>query len=220
MKRRAAARGTITQLAGVGLRIGDEFAHRPHRQRRAHHQHVRNFRHQRNRREIPDRIIGQLLIKRREYRGVGDRPEQECVAVRRRLGGGVRRDEAARAGSIVDDDVLAKCVAQRRRHDTRHEICRSTRREADQQTDGAMRISGASRAIRIKLGSRGGQRLRQRERNYELEICSRVMLFHRLASRYGRRPYPERMQVRAANKRDTRTGQRWRLNQSPPKVWP
>ena len=78
----AVARRRVVDLAGPLLHVGDEFLERLHRQRRIDDQHAGLAADERDRREVLDRIVGELRVERRADR-VGLRREQQRVAVRR-----------------------------------------------------------------------------------------------------------------------------------------
>jgi hypothetical protein len=79
-----------------------------------HHQHEGQRGELRDRREVVDRIIGQLLQGRRDRKA--DRVDEEGVAVRRRLRDDLGADRAAPARAIVDNHGLAPTLAETLRH--------------------------------------------------------------------------------------------------------
>ena len=108
--RRDAAR-CVVELAGLRFRERDQLLHRFHRQRRMHDEDVRQRREARDRREVAHRVERQLLVQARidrERRG----DHEQRVAVGRRFRDDLGAVEAARAGTVVDDDRLAERVAQ------------------------------------------------------------------------------------------------------------
>ncbi|MNN31100.1 hypothetical protein D3C81_1447730 [compost metagenome] len=94
------------------LGIGNQLGHRLDRQLGIDHQHEWQVAHAADRREVLDRVIGQLLHQRRvgRMRGVGG--HEQRIAVRGRLRNQLRRDGAVGAGAIVDHHVLAERIAQ------------------------------------------------------------------------------------------------------------
>ncbi len=93
------------------------------------HQHRRHLRDERQRQEILDRIVRQLRDQRRIGRVGAHRGNAEGVTVGRRMRQRVHRNHAAGAPAIIDDDLLAKCVAHRRREQAREEISGAARRK-------------------------------------------------------------------------------------------
>jgi hypothetical protein len=69
----------------------------------AHQEHVGRIADERDRREIVERIIGQLVIEV-WIDSVPGRHNDESVAVRRRAGRGLGGDRAAGTGPVLDDD--------------------------------------------------------------------------------------------------------------------
>ncbi len=66
MRQAADAARTVVELAGIGLGIGDEFGQRLHRQLLAGEEDVRRAIDQRDRREIAHRVVGHVLVGRRD----------------------------------------------------------------------------------------------------------------------------------------------------------
>src|SRR5262245_23757306 len=105
--------------------------------------------------ETGDRIVSELLVKRRADRQGCDVAGEQRVSVRRRVRGYLGSERSGRAAPIVYDDLLAKTVAQRGGHDARDDVRRAARRE---------RHDVAQRSIRKLPGGlrhRAGRRERQ-----------------------------------------------------------
>ena len=101
----------VVDLAGLRLGRGDVVRQRLHRLRRMHHQHVRHRDHLRDRREIAQHVIGQLLVDQmidRDRAGA----EQQRVAVGRRAHHGVDAERVAGAAAVLDIELLAQHLAQ------------------------------------------------------------------------------------------------------------
>ena len=98
-------------LAGIGLRIGDQLGNGFGGKRRMHHQRIRRVADQADRRKILARIVAGILVERRSDRERAGVAKQQRVAVgiafRDRLGA----DGAAGAGPVVDHDLLAEQFA-------------------------------------------------------------------------------------------------------------
>ena len=124
--RGAVAAGRHVQLARVGLGITDQVGHGIDLQRfglgRVHHQHVGHTGHQRDRREVLDRVIGQLGIERGIDAMRAHGAHQQGVAVGCRLGHLGRADVAASAGLVVDQEGLAKGLAEFGRQRARQDV--------------------------------------------------------------------------------------------------
>jgi hypothetical protein len=78
------------------------------------------------------RFERQVLVKRGGDRVVGS-DEQQRVAVRRGGDRGRNRNIAARAGAVLDDELLAQAIGQPLAHDARGGIDRAARGEAVQE---------------------------------------------------------------------------------------
>ena len=100
----------VIRLAGIGASVLDQLANGLHRLLGADHHHHRERGEQRDRREILLGRVGQPG----EHRGIDrERParrHQQRVAVGRRLGDELGRDDRLRARLVLDDDRLAEQV--------------------------------------------------------------------------------------------------------------
>ena len=131
----AVAGRTVGDLAGPRAGIFDQVLHRPDRQRRIDDQHLRNCAEFNDRREVLDRIVGQLRIDAR-IDGMGRHgSEHDGVAI----GCGARHifgaDAAAGAGSVVDDHPLADAFRELAGEDSTENIGRASGLERDHQHD-------------------------------------------------------------------------------------
>ena len=124
----AVARRRVIDLAGPLLHIGHEFLERLHRQRRIDDQHAGLASDERNRREVVDRIVGELRVERGAD-GVGLRREQQRVAVRRGAGDDLGADRGAGAGLVLDDELLPEAFAELLRDHAHRPVDRATRRK-------------------------------------------------------------------------------------------
>src|SRR6266852_2474951 len=75
------------------------------RQRRIDDQHVRRGGGERDRREVPDRVVRNFLVKHGIERE-GARHHEQRVAVRRRAGDGFDADHVACPGLVLDEERL------------------------------------------------------------------------------------------------------------------
>ena len=102
----------VIELALVGMRVSDELGRRAHRQGCVHREDERKVGEAANRREISNRVVGQLLENMRvdRVRGVGR--EEQGVAVGRCLGDKARRNLRGGTGPVVNHKGLAERHAQ------------------------------------------------------------------------------------------------------------
>ena len=77
--------------------------------------------------------------------GVAAGDQHERIAVGRRLGGGRRRNRAAGAGAVLDDDGLAPAPGELVAERAGHDVDRPARRERHQQVH-RLRREGVLRA--------------------------------------------------------------------------
>lgn len=108
MLRGADADRAVVQLARMTLGIIDQLGQGFWRQLRIDHDHIGHGREQPDRREILQRIVGQLLVERlvRGQRAGG--AHQQGVAVRGGVRGRRGADIAAGAGAVVDHEGLSE----------------------------------------------------------------------------------------------------------------
>jgi len=144
MVRRAVAAGRIIELTGFRAHHLHQLRDAVHRQVVTDQQHQRGVRHQHNRREILDRVIGQVAFEgRHRAMGAGGEHNQR-VAVGRRLLGGHDADDAGRAAAVVDHDRPAVLRADPLGDDPRDAVIRSA---------GRVGHDDANRFSRIWLGA-------------------------------------------------------------------
>jgi hypothetical protein len=150
MLRGAVAPGCHVDLARIGLGVGNELRDRRCGNRRIDLQHQRSTNDAGDRRYVADEIETEIFIKR-HVDGVRKRGQQQRVAVRRRLSDKFGGDVAARAGPVLDDELLAEPLRQPLRNEARRNIWCNTRRKTDQDADRPRRIG-------IRPSSRPGDR--------------------------------------------------------------
>jgi hypothetical protein len=92
---------------------------------------------------LPDTVA----IEMRRHRERRDGGEQDRVAVRGRFCDHVGGDRPARAGAVLDDDALAKVLAELPLHDSSHGVGPAAGREADHEGDRPGRV-GLGRRVR------------------------------------------------------------------------
>src|SRR3954467_599768 len=108
MVRRAVSGGTVIQLAGVRLGVGDEFPYGTDlRVLGMHDDDVWYVGKHRDRNKIAFQRIGQLGVEALGNR-VMNRAEKEVVAVPRASRGARRADRAAGARQVFDQELLAQ----------------------------------------------------------------------------------------------------------------
>ena len=108
---RAVAGRGVTDVAGLRLRERDQLFKRLRREFRIDHHHHRNGAEQRHRREVLDRIEGQLGVERRRDRDRAWR-QQQRVAVGRGLRHRIGAEIAAGAGLVLHHHRLAEALAE------------------------------------------------------------------------------------------------------------
>ena len=100
-----------------------------------------------------------------------DRDHQDGVAIRRRMGRKLGADDAAGAGAIINDHLLAEPIAHLLRDGAADDVVAAAGRERDDQPD---------RAIGIILLRRGGGRERNQQsgsgRAVVRAICASLFL--------------------------------------------
>jgi hypothetical protein len=94
------------EFTGIGLGIGDEFGNRLGRNRRVHHHDVGISHDARDRRDVADEIVVELVVQRCVDRVEATDHEQR-VAVSRRAHDRFGGDVAASARPILDDKLLS-----------------------------------------------------------------------------------------------------------------
>ncbi len=93
--------------------------------------------HQRDRREIAQRVVGQVVAHVRRDRDRADGGEEDGVAVGLRLGDEVGADRAVGAGLVLDQHRLRQRVLQLVGEQPADEIGRAAGREGDHHADRA-----------------------------------------------------------------------------------
>ena len=135
----ADAAGAIAKRAGFGFRQVNQFVQRVGGHRCVRGDELRRGAHDAHRREILHRIVRQFGIERGVDRGLADIGHQQRVAV----GVGARHQfagaDAARAGAVVDDELLFQCFGQARGDQPRHGVGQAARGVGD---DDAHRFGG------------------------------------------------------------------------------
>ncbi len=154
----AGAGRRIGQLAGARLRVGDELGDRLNRQRRSDHQHERHVRDQRDRHEVLDRIVGQLLVERGVDGQQAARRHQQRVAVGRALGDRIGGDHGPAAGAVLDHERLAETVGEMLAEPAREDIGAAARRVRHDDGDLARGILLRRRGLRERAGRKTDQR--------------------------------------------------------------
>src|SRR5215204_5273058 len=127
--------GAVIIFGRVGFDEGNEILHSARRERFVDRQHYHCGGGDRDRIEIPDRIIGNSVVKAWICCECNSIDDKDRIAVRRRLRRATRADIAARAGHILDVELLAEPLGQllcdkppdrvsltagRKRHDNAH----------------------------------------------------------------------------------------------------
>ena len=149
LPRPVAGRG-IGHLVRIGAREFDQVLERGLRQVLACDQGVRILDRQAHRHEVLLRVVGKLGVKPRVERDVRQRPQQQRVAVGRRLGHRLGADQGAGAGAVLDHHRLTQ---------QRAELVGNLSRDAVEAAAGRLRHDEFQRPVRKVLGARRrGQR--------------------------------------------------------------
>ena len=144
----------VGELAGLRLGKREQLLDTGHAERRMHRQDERQARERGDRGEILAEVEAEIGAGDR----VGDvrqRADEQCVAVRRRARDELRTDARAGARPRFDHDLLAERPAHAVTDQSRGDIGRRSRREADDQPNGPLRIA---LGFSLRHGGDGGQR--------------------------------------------------------------
>ena len=144
MRLGAGARAAVAEGVGLRFRPRDQIGDRLDAGIGTHHEHVRRVHQLRDRREVLDRIVGQVVEQRGVHRDRG-RGHQQRVAVRLGARGLSHADVAGRAAAIFDDDALPERLRHEGRKDAADDVGRSARRERHDHRDRPVRIFGSGR---------------------------------------------------------------------------
>jgi hypothetical protein len=174
----ADAEGAVVDLARLPAGELDEVAQRAHRQRRIDDERLRADAKPGDRREVAERVVGQLVEVR-----VGDKGRvcrhQQRVAVGRSLGDGFGADLAGGAGPVLHHDLLAHAFREPLRERARQDVGDAARRKRHDNVDRLARIGlrsggfvpseeGAKRAERQAGEGFGGGCFATKGRNHHL----------------------------------------------------
>src|SRR5262249_52019646 len=156
MRRSPHAGRSQIDLARLGLGIGNELGNRFGRNRWIYHHNERKADDARDRRDVVDEIVIELLIKRRVDR-VRRTCQEERVAVRGSAHDRFGADIAAATWAVFDDELLAKPLREPRRDEPRENVWRA---------GGARGGDDAHRPRRVGLRPRDARDYRQRGSAY------------------------------------------------------
>ncbi len=157
MRGRADAGRTVAEFSRIGLRQRDERLQGVRRNRRMHREHVRRGAQQAHRREIPDRIVGDLGVQRRVDDEAAPRG-QDGVAVARRARRGAHADIAAGAREGFHVELLFEILRKFLRHQARRGVRLSARADRHDHAHRPRRISlcpGCASEKRQRRGATG-----------------------------------------------------------------
>src|SRR5262249_5128208 len=144
----------VGEAPGVLLRELDQLLHRVRWQRRLRDQHVGRGYGERDRREVAQRLIAQVLEQGRVDREHAYRAYQYRVAVRVGLGDELGGDRAIRARPVLDHGLLVEKFLELRADRAPDDIRRSPGHEGDHDLD---RLAGILR----RAGQRGEREKRE-----------------------------------------------------------
>jgi hypothetical protein len=148
-------------LAGVGLAVGDEFAHGLGRELGGGLHHIRHPRDAGDGRDVAQEVERQTLVKGR-IDAIGGVDQQDRVAVGRGVHHHLGADVVAGAGPVVDHELLAEMLGKVLAQDSRQDVGGS---------GGRIGHHPFHRPGRIVLGPRGGDRERRQRHEAEQGEC-------------------------------------------------
>ena len=154
----ADAGGAVVQLARLLLRERHQLLQRVRGHRGMRDQVERRGADQAHRREILERLVGQLGEEMRVDRDLADVGDQQRVAVGRRLHDLGHAIDAARAAHVLHHDRLAQRIGELAADQARHRVGKSA---------GRVRHDDPDRARRIVLRVRGARDEQCCEDRYE-----------------------------------------------------
>jgi hypothetical protein len=140
---RAPGRAEIHR-AGPRLEIGDQILHRIDRQRLVDHEHVAEFGRQRDLDEVTAHVEWKVVAHQRRNDLAAEAADQKRIAVRRSAHDVAHADETIAAGPVFDHHALIEPRLQRFRHQPSHHVGDPARRECNNESDRAGRISVVS----------------------------------------------------------------------------
>ena len=143
-----AALVSVRDLVGIFLGVIDEILDRLHRQVRVHDQDHRRNRQARDRRDVVDRIVRQL-IERRQHR-LAARQHEQAVAVGALLHECTERHEPLGTGPVLDHEGLAERVRENLGRDARRGVGGTPSASANGHLHGSRWIAGVL-ATRLRL---------------------------------------------------------------------
>ena len=153
----AVAGRRVVDLARMRFRHRDQLFDRLRREILAHHDDERKFRQHADRREVGDRIVGQMREQARIDRHAGVEPGLQGVAVGRRPGGKLGTRHRAGAGPVVDHERLAELLGQLLADDAGHDVGAAAGGRGDDDGDRPGR--------KIVRRQRGGGQAEAQQRN-------------------------------------------------------
>ena len=152
MRCAAGSGGALRGLVRVGLEPVDQFLEVVRRQGFPHDSELRIGRDQRDRLEIVQHVVWQLVDRAVDHMRA-PMADTDRVAVGRGARDASDADRARRSGCVLDDDGLAERRPHPLAHDPRDRIGRAARGERHDQRDRARRIG-----LRPRKARHSGQR--------------------------------------------------------------
>src|SRR5262249_41363683 len=158
MRRRADATRSKVDLARIGFCIGDKLGNVVGRHRRMHHHYIGQPNQSSHRSAVANEIERKLLVERR-VDGVVRTDEGDRVAIGYRAEHRLHADIAARAGPVLDDELLPQMIRQILADNARDDVVGAARRKRDDPVYRPRRISFRPRDPRDgrQRGSARGQ---------------------------------------------------------------
>ena len=180
MRHRAHARGAVAVLAGVGLQQRDELTQILCRQLRVGDQHQRKAAGERDRDEVLDRIVWQVLVDEGVDHGRGHRLEDQRVAVGPRPGDRVGGDGAAGAALVLHHHLLAELVAEMLGGQARHHVDAAPRGQRNDELDRPVRPGFLRRERPARRGDQRERAETTRQETARQQRARSVIRLHRL----------------------------------------
>ena len=138
VRQAADAAGAVVELAGIGLRVGDQLGHRLYRQILLDDDRLHDRADDADRRQVLHWIVSELLGKRRDRDGA-DAADAEGVAIRRRARDVLGPDDAAGAHPAFNNDRFSQRLFDVTRGQAADQVGVTTGAIGHNESDGSAR---------------------------------------------------------------------------------
>jgi hypothetical protein len=140
-------------------------------------QRVGDVEHQRDRNEVGERVIGQLLIEPGVEHDVAQAAHEQGITIGRRIDHRLRADDGPRAGPVLHHDALAQPLRELVREQAADDVV--TARWSDRHDDLHRAIGIGLRAGGRRRGDQGAEReqhdgQRRRAKWHDISLVSRL----------------------------------------------